>query len=196
MDGETRFRRKVEQKRQDKIVPFEGNSKDFEFAHGSDKIRDIRINHKPSKNLGELIHGGDSDKSHFAFSSSKFNSRHKKFEEEKRQGSSFSKHAMLFSYEAPKRAKTEKEKQAEVSRLWNPSAADKRYKPTNTLTNEFKRTARNKETIFKNDKRLYGSGGYKGNEIDTSKFTSGYYEQKEFRESFSKDTNVSSKAPF
>ena len=103
---------------------------------------------------------------------------------------------MLFSYEAPKRAKTEKEKQAEVSRLWNPSAADKRYKPTNTLTNEFKRTARNKETIFKNDKRLYGSGGYKGNEIDTSKFTSGYYEQKEFRESFSKDTNVSSKAPF
>ena len=93
---------------------------------------------------------------------------------------------MLFSYEAPKRVKTEKEKQAEVSRLWNPSAADKRYKPTNTLTNEFKRTARSKGTIFKNDTRLYGNGGYKGNEIDTSKFTSGYYEQKEFRESFSK----------
>ena len=195
MDGEARFRQKVEQKSPDKTVPFEGNSKYFEFAHGSEKIRDIRMNHKPSKNLGELIHGGDSDKSHFAFSSPTFNNRHKKFEEEKRQGSSFSKHAMLFSYEAPKRVKTEKEKQAEVSRLWNPPA-DKRFRATNTLANEVKRTARSRGTVFKNDTRLYGNGGYKGNEIDTSNFTSGYYEQKEFRESFSKDTSVSSKAPF
>ena len=181
MDGETRFRRKVEQKRQDKIVPFEGNSKDFEFAHGSDKIRDIRINHKPSKNLGELIHGGDSDKSHFAFSSPTFNSRHKQFEEKKKQGSSFSKHAMLFSYEAPKRAKTEKEKQAEVSRLWNPSAADKRYKPTNTLTNEFKRNARSKGTIFKNDTRLYGSGGYKETKSTLANSHQDITNKKEFR---------------
>ena len=199
MDGEARFRQKVEQKHQDKPFPLEGDGKYFEFSHGSDQIRNIRINHKPEKNLGELLHGGDSDQSHFAFSSPIFNDRHKEYNAQKRQGSTFAKHNMLFSYEAPKRKKTEKEKQAEVSKIWNPSAS-KHSKPTNVFAQENIQsniTARSSRgNVYKNDSRLYGGGGYQGKEIDTRKFTSGYYEQKEFRESFSKNTAVAAKAPY
>ena len=200
MDGEARLRRKINQKYQDKPFPLEGDSKYFEFAHGSDQIRNIRINHKPENNIGELIHGGDGDISHFAFSSNTFNDRHKKFEEQKRQGSTYDKHNMLFSYEAPKRVKTEKEKRAEIAKIWNPPAS-MHNKPTNVFANENKQisssTARSSRgNLYKNDERLYGGGGYKGTEVDTRNFTSGYYEQKEFRESFSKNTSVAAKAPF
>ena len=107
---------------------------------------------------------------------------------------------MLFSYEAPKRVKTEKEKRAEIAKIWNPPAS-MHNKPTNVFANENKQISSStalssRGNLYKNDERLYGGGGYKGTEVDTRNFTSGYYEQKEFRESFSKNTSVAAKAPY
>ena len=89
---------------------------------------------------------------------------------------------------------------AEIAKIWNPPAS-MHNKPTNVFANENKQisssTARSSRgNLYKNDERLYGGGGYKGTEVDTRNFTSGYYEQKEFRESFSKNTSVAAKAPF
>ena len=105
----------------------------------------------------------------FCTFSYQFNNKHKKFEEEKARVPHFLSMPCYFPT-SPKRAKTEKEKQAEVSRLQDPSAADKRCKPTNTLTNEFKERRETKKPFLRTISDFMELEGTKETRIDTSKF--------------------------
>ena len=50
--------------------------------------------------------------------------------------------------------------------------------------------------VHKNDSKLYGDGGYRGQEIDTSAFMSGFYDSGEMTKKFQQDSFLSGNAPY
>ena len=191
LDGEARLAKKGNHDAAALPLPLEGSSEEFKFMHGSEMLR--KFQNDPTRvpdKKSTLIHGSNDQANRLAFCSPGFNKQHQEYEAKIKNGPRFQKQNMLFSYEAPRKILTEKEIADANSKRWKPSPPRHNKSPNRIIV------AAGRQAVCKNDQKLYGSGGFRGKEIDSSNFCSGFYESKDFRNSFSKETGVSGKAPY
>ena len=191
MDGEARLKAKLTGA-MSKPVPLKGDGDYFKFSHGSEQLRHLQ-NKTPNEDArregNRMVYGSNSQKNRVAFCSPTFNKQHEEYEAKTKDGPRFAKPNMLFGFEAPRKVETDAQRRRANAERWKPERS-KHAKQKKTFQSA------GKNAVCKNDYKLYGSGGFKGREIDTTSFTSGFFESPEYRKSFSKETGVSGKAPY
>eukprot|EP00949_MAST-11_sp_MAST-11-sp1_P005004 g5004.t1 len=161
-----------------------GDDDKFRFAHGSSDLHRIskETSRSPIKPDG-LIHGSTDSTQKVVFNSPTFNKRHDAFEKTKRQGSSYARENILFGWEPFPREISAAEQSRTISAKYLPPKNAKRRAPEPGL-------------VHRNDSKLYGDGGYRGREIDSSNFTSGYFDSGLHDKNFQKDSRLSANAPY